>query len=332
MIESIYKTVTAFLVVSCFIVLNRLHAWKRETEEMVKQVLHCNNQSGVHKASYHNNHALFVEQSMRSFPLAIQRYLHKALFLIDDNDRGIDYMMHTPLAMAKSLVLEQEGTILVNGQWLPFKAIQNISTSLAAPGFVWDCASTMQPPLPILKNINLSVYARDAYIDGQGKLDASVLGIVPMAHMKGNSDINSAALMRWLAEIVLYPTACLPHSGMKIHWVKGSHRMEGPWSQHHGAFTRARLVDDPYGETETETEVEFCFDEAGLVSVVRGHRAQNEGGRIVMSPWEAHVSHYEVKDGMFVPTEVEAGYWNDGKLQYYFKAKNTSFHYTFFES
>ena len=317
-------SIAAFFAASYVITYMRRCSWKWKSKEMVEKVL----QKRISpKVKVHDNHGLTIQDSINALPLAIQRYLHKALFLIDDEDRGSNYMMHTPIAIIKSVKLKQEGTILVNDQWLPFKATQTVFGSPAAPGLVWDCVAKMHPSLTILKNLNM--FARDAYVDKRGQFDVNAMGLMPIVSMKGTANVNSGECMRWLAEIPLYPTAFLPSFGARVTWVQDSQQIEGPWSQHHGAFARGRLADGDEGIT---AEVQFCFGEDDLVSSVRAHRTQEiVDGIITTMPWEGLISEYKTIDGMLVPIKWEAGYWGEGKLQLYFKAVNHSLQYTYFD-
>ena len=315
--------IAAFIAVSYFLVYIRRRSFKRESEELVDKVLQ---KQVFPKVKFHDNHELFIQDSINALPLAVQRYLHAALSLIDDEDRGPNYMIHTPIAVIKSVELKQKGTLLVNDQWLPFTATQNAFASPAAPGFVWECSANMHPSLPILKY--LKYFVRDAYVDKIGELDVNAMGVMPIVNMKGTEAINSGELMRWMAEIPLYPTALLPQSGARVMWVKDSHQLEGPWSEYHGAFARGRLT---AGDEDITTEVQFCFGEDGLISSVRAHRAQEIDGSITTMPWEGSMCEYTAIDGMLVPTKWEAGYWKKDKLELYYKAVNHSFQYTYFD-
>jgi hypothetical protein len=320
MIHILYQGIIAILIASFSFVLLRCRSWKRDTEKKMNRVIH----KGTKKL--HDKHELSIQESMATLPFAIQRYLHKALFLIDDVDRGTSYMMHTPISIINNVKIQQEGEMFVNHKWLPFKATQTASCSPASPGFIWDCSTTMHPTFPILKF--LPIFVRDAYFDGKGELSVNFMGIATMAHKTGTIDINSAELMRWLAEIALYPTAFLPQCGARVSWIKENNQIKGPWPEHHGAFVRGRITDL---ESDTEAEVQFCFKEDGLISSVRAQRMQDDSGKLVWEPWEGRFLEYDARNGMLVPTKMEAGYWKDGKLEIYFKGTNTKFEYDFFD-
>ncbi len=75
----------------------------------------------------------------------------------------------------------------------PFQVIeaeQVISTN--APGFIWRAAGQM--------GYGLSVTVVDRYVDGEGLLDARLMGSIPVAHMTG-PDMAVGELMRYLAEL-----------------------------------------------------------------------------------------------------------------------------------
>lgn len=320
MIHIIYQFVISFLPVSLVFVYLRRRAWRRDTELKINRILRHDTKS------FHDKHELSIQESMATLPFAVQRYLHKVLFLIDDIDRGTNYMVHTPIATIQSVKIQQEGTIFVNGNWLPFHATQTVSCSPASPGFIWDCVSKFSPTSLILKH--LSIFVRDAYIDGKGELSAKLMGVGQVAHQTDTSAINSAELMRWLAEAALYPTAFLPQSGARISWVKENNQIKGPWPEHHGAFVRGRVTDP---NSDVEAEVQFCFNDDGLISNVRAQRLQEENGSVVSKPWEGRFIEYDARSGMLVPTQMEAGYWEDGKLEVYFRGTNTKFEYDFFD-
>lgn len=309
----------AFSLVSFFFIYLRLRRWRVETQQKIQAVLHEQTNASIR---FHDNHELSINEHMKMIPLAVQRYLHKACFLVDDLDRGTGYMMNSTVKTIESVKFQQEGMILNNGTWLPFRATQVVYGSVSSPGFVWEAKANMYPSIPILKN--LKIYARDSYVEGEGDLSVDALGIIPVVRMKN----NSAQLMRWLSEICLYPTACLPQSGNHLIWVKDSRQLSGPWSEHHGPFVRARIC----GLSDDVTaEVQLNFDDEGLIKSVRSHRAEvAENGVLASKPWEGRLDDYKVIDGMIIPTQMEGGYWNGDKYECYFRAVCHSFQYTYF--
>ena len=76
------------------------------------------------------------------------------------------------------------------------------------PGFVWDGRVAVVP--------GIAVHVHDAYIAGVGILKPSVLGLYPLADLRGEGEIARGELIRYFAEAAWYPTALLPSQG--VHW------------------------------------------------------------------------------------------------------------------
>lgn len=286
-----------------------------------------------------NTTLLFLAKRIRTLPVPIQEYLKNALFLIDDDDTGADYMIHKPISIAESLRLEQEGDFLMNGKWLPFRATEYISASQANPGFLWDAEVSIFPKQQQQRHMfrNLKISVRDYYSDGKGAIEADMMrGIIPVRLARsgagdddGDGGMNSAELMRWFSEMVLHPTSFLPHSGNAIHWNEDAHPLEGPWPLKEGSRARGRIIDP---NSEEETEVEFYFDDKGLISSARGYRRMRQNGRMLPAPWECRFGDYQVVDGMTIPLSIEAGWWSEdgNKFDVYFKGRNLRFDYKFY--
>lgn len=96
--------------------------------------------------------------------------------------------------------LEQRGEMKTtpDGNWMPVRAEQYIGTT--QPAFLW-IADVKAAPFVYLKG-------RDRYIDGKGKMLIKLLSVVPMVESKGPK-IDQGSLLRYLAEIVWYPSAAL---------------------------------------------------------------------------------------------------------------------------
>lgn len=90
-------------------------------------------------------------------------------------------------------------------QWKAFTSDQLVIPR--RPGFDWDARIAILP--------GLTVRVHDAYVAGEGLLHASLLGLLPVADLKGTPDVNVGELMRFLAEAAWYPTALLPSQGIR---------------------------------------------------------------------------------------------------------------------
>ncbi len=222
----------------------------------------------------------FYEEQLATLPPVVQRYFAKVL---------------TPnQPLVHRVYLEQTGTFnrsFQQPQWDTFTARQRIAT--ARPGFVWDAAISMGP--------GIDVRVVDAYVAGTGTLQPSVLGLVDLAGQQGGADIARGELMRYLAEAVWYPTALLPGQGVQ-------------WTAVDAQSALATLTDGALTVALT-----FHFDAQGWVQrITSDARSAMVDGTLVPMPWEAVVSDYQLRDGMWVPLQAEVA-WTpaSGRVPYW---------------
>lgn len=96
--------------------------------------------------------------------------------------------------------LEQRGEMKTtpDGNWMPVRAEQYIGTT--QPAFLW-IADVKAAPF-------VHLAGRDRYIDGKGRMLIKLLSVVPVVDSEGPK-IDQGSLLRYLAEIVWYPSAAL---------------------------------------------------------------------------------------------------------------------------
>ena len=165
--------------------------------------------------------------------------------------------------------------------WKPFASEQKVVTR--RPGFDWDGRVAMAPGLP--------VRVHDAYVAGEGILDARIVGLFPVVDMRGGGEVAKGELMRFFAEAAWYPTALLPGQGVR-------------WEAVDNRSARATLTDG-----NTEITMLFSFDERGLIETVGAERrGRTVGGGIVPTPWRGRFWGYEERGGMLVPLEGEVAW------------------------
>jgi hypothetical protein len=102
-----------------------------------------------------------------------------------------------------SVRLKQKGTMRTkpSSRWMPFEAIQYIN--VLNPSFVWQ---TKVDAMPLL-----NIVGRDKLENGKGKMLIKLAGVLPVVNESDNPKINSAAMLRYLAEICWFPSAALNH-------------------------------------------------------------------------------------------------------------------------
>lgn len=187
----------------------------------------------------------------------------------------------------RSVRLKQEGEFRLRPKqgWMPFTAEQYFT--IDPPGFVWTVSLRMFP--------GITVTGRDRYADGEASIHMRALSLVPVADSRGG-DLNQGALLRYLGEIVWFPTAALePY----IRWEEVDEHS-------------ARATISVGGVTAPAT---FEFGPDGQPLRVTAMRANDATGRL--EPWTAITSREDIFQGSTLPSEGEVT-WNyeDGDFTY----------------
>jgi hypothetical protein len=210
-----------------------------------------------------------------------------------------------PLVRTGRLV--QEGEFLVRPTpdgWRPFSATQHFAVRPA--GFLWDARMRMAP--------GVAVRVRDSFLDGNGSMHVSALGLFTLVEVEGTPDIAAAALQRYLAEAAWFPTALLPSQGVT-------------WTPLDGSKARATLT-----AANTTVWLDFTFGEDGLVrGVFTPERARDVDGRAVPTPWQGRWFEYGEHGGMRIPVRGEVEWLLSEGPQVYWKGRVTGISYEYHE-
>jgi len=180
----------------------------------------------------------------------------------------------------RSARIRQTGQFFLNGSWRPMQAEQLFSAT--RPAFQWDARISAAPLMP--------VYVRDAYVDGHGMMRADMLALYPMVNQAGVSELDSAALLRYLGEAAWFPTRLLPGNGLS-------------WRSVDDNAAEARLTDG-----RITVSLQFRVDAHGaLVELYSPGRFREVNGAYVSTPWRARALGEETLSGvrMMNPTVVE---------------------------
>jgi len=186
-----------------------------------------------------------------------------------------------------AVAVEHAGTFDMGeaaARWRPFTSQQRVV--LRRPGFDWDARIAMLPGMP-----GLAVHVHDAYVAGEGLLQAAVLGLVSVAELRGTEELARGELMRFLAESAWYPTALLPSQGVR-------------WEAVDDRSARATIEDGGVAVT-----LLFHFQEDGPIDAVHAEaRGRTVGGKVVPTPWQGRFWNYAWRGGMRVPLEGEVAW------------------------
>jgi hypothetical protein len=214
--------------------------------------------------------AAYAPHEVDGLPDPVRRYVHAVL------------QPGQPIVTA--VRLSHAGTFnqrVAAERWLPFTSAQRVI--IRRPGFVWDARMAFVP--------GVTVRVHDAYIAGEGYLRPAILGLFPLANLRGCGELARGELMRFLAETAWYPTALLPRQGLR-------------WEAIDDRCARATLVDG-----DNAVSLTFRFNEEGLIETVHADaRGRLDGDRVEQLPWEGRFWNYAVRDGMRVPLEGEVAW------------------------
>lgn len=208
--------------------------------------------------------------------------------------RFFDMVLAPGLPAIRWVHLSQRGefrTQMSEEGWRDFKADQYATGTV--PGFVWDARISMAPLM--------TVRVRDAYIGGEGSMRGRLISAIPVVDEHSGAELNTAALQRYLAESVWFPTSLLPSERLR-------------WESVDDQTARATLSDR--GVTAS---VEFRFNEAGeIVSVYTPQRFREIRGSYVPTPWEGRFWNYQVRHGFRIPLEGEVAWLlPEGRFAYW---------------
>lgn len=275
------------------------------------------------------------QEEFDKLPPVVQTYLEKAVPHLDKTNVAST----VATTRVKSLAIKQKGTFsLKENHWVPFTATQFFSAALYNLGFVWDAVVFMAEPIPTFVSndihLDLPVFVQDTYVRGKGLLEARFLGVLPVAHVYDNADINAGELMRWLAESLLFPTVLLPTHDNILQW-----KPAADMDPHKARLTIVDPQSTKGGKQQTKVSLTVHFNETtGLPSMFVGMRAKAdtgpnaEPGAFSYTRWQGNVGTYIDVNGMKVPSNFQAGWWNSKKksLDLYFKAENYDFDYEYY--
>ncbi len=207
---------------------------------------------------------LITETRLLGLPAVVQRYL-----------RYTQIIGKEPI---RTVRLKQRGSFRIKeGQkWLPLVAEQYYSVQ--PPAFLWHGVIKQNPLLPIS--------ARDSFSNGHGSLRVKLLSFIPLVDAHG-SEADQGELLRYLSEIVWFPTAWLSPA---IEWQALDERSARATIQH-GAVTAS---------------VVLFFNEQDQLTRMIAQRYRLVNGQCALEQWETLGGEYREINGVRIPVKAEA--------------------------
>lgn len=181
-------------------------------------------------------------------------------------------------ARASTVRLRQRGEFRTapDKPWMPVVAEQYYSVD--PPGFVWSVHARMLHVLPIA--------GRDRYADGHGHILIKAASLVTVADGSG-PEVDQGALLRYLGEIVWFPSAALSDT---IAWQAIDDRS-----------ARATMT---YGGVTAS--MVFGFDERGRVATQTADRYMSTENGPRLERWFIPVTEWRKFCGVEVPSRGDA--------------------------
>ena len=233
----------------------------------------------------------YSEKELRELPAPVQRYFRNVL------KDGQPIITKASLQQKGKMYLSEEKAS-------PFTADQIVTTN--PPGFLWNADVAMMPVF--------STFVHDAYINGLGILQASLIGIVNVVHLENRKNVGEGELYRYLAEGTWYPTALLPSQGVE-------------WKAVDDSTAIASLRDNGHN-----IWIKFYFNEDNEVyKIYTPNRPRDVKGKSVKTPWLGTFSNYTEVEGIKVPQNGEISWIIDGKKKTYWKGENFNFQFEYAE-
>lgn len=271
MLKIVLYVFISLIAISALLILFGTYQWQRGTDNLRAQLVAT--QTPI-------NTQFYSESELENLPAPVQRYFKAVL------------KNHAPII--RTARFHQAGSFNMGEttpQWRSFEADQKVF--MHAPGFDWNARIRLFP--------GFNVYVHDAYVAGEGLLQAKLLGLFSVANIRGTPEAAQGELMRYLSEGIWYPTALLPSQGVR-------------WQAIDDTSARATLTDG-----NTTVSLDFHFNADGLIHAMHADsRSRGAGAKITTAPWDIRVWNYQNYQGMRVPTEGEVAWaLPDGAYPYW---------------
>ncbi len=232
-----------------------------------------------------NKDSVITASQLAGLPDVVQRYLRHAQIIGKEPIRTVR--------------LAQKGSMRMTpgGRWFPMRAEQRFTTD--PPAFRWHGTIRL---LPLI-----SLSGTDMLRDGHGRFRIALVDRIPLVDARG-PEIVQADLLRYLAEIVWFPTA----------WLSDAIT----WECLDDLSARATLR---YQDQSVSAVMHFDADDE--LTRVGTERYRKDGKRNVLTPWGGRMGAYREMHGLLIPTQCEVA-WQLASGDYsYFRSDITAIAY-----
>ena len=211
-----------------------------------------------------NNKKIILKEDLLGLPPCVQSWLEHSYVIGRER--------------ISTVRLKQKGKMRTKeGQpWMPVEAEQYFTVE--EPGFIWRAKVRMAPCLYFA--------GRDKYYEGKGNMLIKVVSLIPVVDAQGK-EMDQGVLLRYLAEIMWFPTAAL---SSYIKWEEID-------------LHSARATMSYKGVTASGV---FSFNELGDVINFVCQRYMEAKGQFSLETWSTPPMSYHNFDGIRIPNTVQA--------------------------
>ncbi len=172
-----FGTIANILILVAVIISLSIWNFEQKIDKEIKKILSENLRQ----------EKIISENMIKDLPPPVQKWLRRSGVI------GKEFI--------SNVYLQQVGLIRLKPKhkgWIESHSEQYFTVE--KPAFIWTVKMSI---------MGMPIISRDLFKDGQSEMDIRLLGIIPVASLKGNPKINQSALQRYLGEICWFPTAAL---------------------------------------------------------------------------------------------------------------------------
>lgn len=248
---------SGFLAIIVLILIVSVIANYRFNQSVKKEV------KELFKNNVENKNEIIKKSHLEGLPPVVQKWLEQSGVVGKERIRAVS------LKQKANMRLKEEGN------WMPAEVEQYFTTD--KPGFIWKAKVRMAPFIYFA--------GRDMYDQGKGHMLIKVLALVKVADARGK-EIDQGTMLRYLAEMMWFPTAALSN------YIK--------WEEVDANSARATMS---YGGI-TASGV-FTFNDRGEVTSLVAQRYGEFNGRYLMKPWSVKIKEHKEFNGIRIPARGE---------------------------
>jgi hypothetical protein len=278
-IKSIGLITISILVLFGLVSLYGIYQWSLGTDRLRAQL--TNGRRSINPKTYDSKELEGLPAPVQRFFRAVLKEGQPIVSVVNLSQQGVFNMSET------------------EAKWSPFTATQFVTTQ--RPGFDWDARIQMAP--------GVSAFVHDAYVLGEGSLNASLLGLFTVADVRGTPQAAQGELLRYFAEMPWYPTALLPSQGVR-------------WEAIDHTSARATVTDGA-----TTVSLVFGFNAEGTIETMRAEARYRD--KLTTMPWSGRFWNDETRHGMLIPLDGEVGWEYPEGIRLYYNGHVTEINYEF---